>query len=79
MVGDIYGRAQCGQLIRSAQLLATAGDLIEALALGWTASIDVIVTLASRLVGHSDQVKALLLQLLAPDIAVLVLLPLLAG
>jgi hypothetical protein len=72
VVADIYGRAQCAQLSRAARLLAAAGDLIDALALGWLASLEVIVTLAGRLGGEPQAMLDLLAELLPADIAALV-------
>jgi hypothetical protein len=74
MVGDIYGRAQCGLLGPAAQLLAAAGDLIEALALGWTASLEVIVTLTARLAQRPNEAMALLSSLLPDNVAAILLL-----
>jgi hypothetical protein len=68
MVADIYGRKQCGQLSRSAQLLAAAGDIIEVLALGWLAAIEVVVTLTARL-GDGDAAAELLGALFPSGIA----------
>jgi hypothetical protein len=76
VVADIYGRAQCEQLSRSARLLAAAGDLVEALALGWLASLEVIVTLAGRLGGERQAMWSLLAELLPVDIAALIALAL---
>jgi hypothetical protein len=72
VVADIYGRAQCARLSRAARLLAAAGDLIDALALGWLASLEVIVTLAGRLGGEPQAMLDLLAELLPADIAALV-------
>ncbi len=74
MVADIYGRRQCHQLSRGAQLLAAAGDIIEALALGWWAAVEVIATLTARLAsGRTDN---LLSSLFPSGIAGLLLLTL---
>jgi hypothetical protein len=74
VVADIYGRRQCGQIGRSAQMLAAAGDLVEALALGWVASLEVIVTLTAWLGGQAA--PALLADLLPPQVAAMLLLAL---
>jgi hypothetical protein len=74
VIADIYGRAQCEQLSRSARLLAAAGDLIEALALGWLASLEVIVTLAGKLGGDLRAMISLLAELLPLDLVALIAL-----
>ena len=63
------------QLSRSAKLLAAAGDIVEALALGWVSSLEGLATLATRL--DSDNAIALLTELFPADLAALVLLGLL--
>lgn len=74
MAADIYGRKQCAQLSTSARLLAAAGDIIEALALGWFASLDVIVTLTVRLATADEDLMRLLSGLFPSSIAALLLL-----
>ena len=75
LVADLYGRKQCDQISCSAKLLAAAGDIVEALALGWVASLEVLATFATRL--DSDNAIALLLELFPTSLAALVLLGLL--
>lgn len=73
MVGNIYARKQCGQIGRSAQLFAAAGDIIAALALGWIAAIEVIATLAA---GLALDIAGVLWTLFEPNISGVLAIPL---
>jgi hypothetical protein len=64
------GEGECS----ASHLIAAAGDLIEALTLGWTAALEVIVTLATRLSRHPHEAMELLSSLLAPNVAAVLLL-----